>query len=177
MKSIFCLTQLNSFWRSARVPFFAFLVISSQLLIASQSMATPDPDFNKFQLNKAELIHELRGLKTGMDDKNLLGKVLDSLIFYTDTHYKGGSNIRFLAQASRLIAKRESQNPDSVNPMLYRYFNDLSQVLERTQDTPMSAIVLLKSYFKFSSVEKPKDPKAFVTQADYSNGRDYHNVN
>ena len=73
-----------------RVPLLAILVISSQTAVAA-----PDLDFNKFQLNKGELISELRSLKSEFAADPMHGKVIDSLVFYTDTHYKGGSNLSF----------------------------------------------------------------------------------
>lgn len=127
-------------------------------------------------MTKTELLNELQLVKLQSGETPLQKRVIDNLIFYVDSHYKNEAEKSFLADASEKIAQREIQNPQTLNTQIWRYFNDLAEVLRRDEGSNTPPGVLLKAYLKYSPLESPKDPKDFITEANYSNGRDYQNV-
>jgi hypothetical protein len=96
--------------------------------------------------------------------------LLDRIIFYTDTHFKGGDEREFLKRASLALAEREVKMPEVGQGKLWLFLRNLSQVLDKSREAGQTPTVVLSAYMNFSSVLSPKEPKEFLKNMDYSNG-------
>lgn len=99
--------------------------------------------------------------------------LLDRLIFYTDTHYKGEDEKSFLRTACLKLAEREVQNPEMLGNGFWAFYRNASEVLADAKDSDLTAVALLETYMTFASVTQPKSPKGFLGSRDYTNGETY----
>lgn len=165
--------------RPSRLIFTSILRLTA-VLIATLIATTVS--FSHASDQNLEAIEQLKTLKRELligstsNDKKLKAGIVDRMILAVDGHYVSGDLRLFLAKHCEKMAQREVQNPKNLNSHVWRYLTDLAKVFERSKETPLSAITVLKSFLEYSSILQPKDPQGFVLEADYSNGKDYLNL-
>ena len=102
--------------------------------------------------------------------------LMDRLIFFYDSHFKGGDERQFLRFAALNVAKNEVKNPQFTTQNFWVFLRNLAQVLDTKRESGQTPGNTLQAYLEYSDVLNPKDPQGFLRSMDYTNGLDNESV-